>query len=279
MAEDNNNQNNQPPADPNNNQPPADGANNQPSTSGLPSDNQPQDFSGFELNDETKAKFKDGKLNGRFNNINEVLEKLKEAEDYKANNVRDQTNQQQTNQQEIDDAAALEATQATQQTTINEMLPQFIENNMELTADMEAKAVEVGIDIRDLKLGALELKDRVQKAHAVIGSSEEYNAMLAWGKENMTDSQKSAFDNDVTGGMSEYAIKGLHADYKAAGGVNAPRIAGETFTNSIKPYADRQELFKDREYLRSAAGKRDTAAKQRYNDRLKATSDAVIYGR
>ena len=57
----------------------------------LPSDNVAPDYSGFDLNDDVKGKFKDGKLNGRFGSINEVLEKLKEAEDFKAQTIREQT--------------------------------------------------------------------------------------------------------------------------------------------------------------------------------------------
>lgn len=251
--------------------------------SGLPSDNIPQDYSGFELNDEVKGKFKDGKLNGRFSSIDEVLNKLKEAEDFKANTIRDQQANNNTIDTETADIQAKEAAQATQVNTINEMLPAFIENGMNLTPEMEAKATEVGIDIRDLKLGALELKERITVAHNVVGGSETYNSMIAWGKENMSEAQMKAFDVGVTdSNISEYAIKGLYADFKAAGGSSTPnpRISGDSVNSlGVKPYATRRELYADKEYIDSAKGRRDTAAIKSYRARLNATPQDVVYGR
>lgn len=251
-------------------------------TSGLPSENQPLDTSGFEINDELKSKFKDGKLNGRFSNIQEVLDKLKETEDKYANTMRDvkQTEQQQTEEQ-IAEQRKVEL-QAVQTETINSLLPEFMSNGMQLTPEMEAKAVEVGIDIRDLKLGALEVKEKVTQAHSVVGGTEEYTAMLEWGKQTMTEAQKKAFDLNVTdSNLAEYAIKGLYADYKSAinAGHQPNRIEGQPVSATIKPYADRKELYKDREYLESAKGRRDTAAQKAYRARLNATPDSVIFGR
>jgi len=249
--------------------------------SGLPSDNKPLDISGFEINDELKAKFKDGKLNGRFSNIQEVLDKLKETEDKYANTVREvkQTEQQMTEEQLAEQQKAEQ--QTVQQETINSLLPEFMANGMQLTPEMEKAATEVGIDIRDLKLGALEFKEKVTAAHNVVGGTEEYSAMLEWGKANMSEAQMKAFDMNVTNpNLGEYAIKGLYADYKAAianGDTN--RIEGRPANNSIKPYADRKELYADRDYLQSAKGRRDTAAQKMYKARLNATSDSVIYGR
>lgn len=251
-------------------------------TNGLPSANHAEDFSGFELNDDVKAKFKDGKLNGRFGNITEVLDKLKEAEDFKANTIRDQkTNEQQTTKQATIEQQAAE-TQKLQQDTVMEMLPEFLKNNMQLTPEMEAKATATGIDLRDLKLGALEVKEKTQVAHGIVGSSDEYANMMTWGGENMTDAQKRAFDVDVMNSdISEYAIKGLHADYKKAmaNGGQVTRITGQHATSGLKPYATRQELFKDKAYIESSAGRRDTAAIKMYNDRKRITDNNVILGR
>lgn len=250
-------------------------------TSGLPSDNVADDYSGFDLNEDIKGKFKDGKLNGRFSNMNEVLEKLKEAEDFRANTIREQKNNEQTVEKTEAEKQALVEKQQVQNDAVQSMIPTFLENGMELTPEMEAKATEVGIDIRDLKLGALELKDKVTKAHNVVGGAEEYNAMIAWGHENMTDAQKKAFDKDVVNpDLGEYAIKGLYGDYKKAQSGNDTRIEGTShLRGSVKPYADRRELYKDRDYLSSARGRRDTAAKASYDARLKLTPDSVIFGR
>jgi len=58
--------------------------------SGLPSDQPPVEaYDGFALSDDQKALFKEGKLNGRFGSLDEVLVKLKEAEDFKSQYGRD----------------------------------------------------------------------------------------------------------------------------------------------------------------------------------------------
>ena len=204
---------------------------------------------------------------------------MKEAEDFKANTIREQTEQQKQQEQQQTEQQQQQQLVQTQQDTIMEMLPQFMENGMQLTPEMETQATEVGIDIRDLKLGALELKERLSNAHAVVGSADEYNAMLDWGKANMTDAQKAAFDKDVTGNMSEYAIKGLYSDYKTAvsqGDYTPQRIEGDGAPRGIRPYADRRELYKDRDYLKTAQGKRDGAARRNYEARLAATPDSVL---
>ena len=155
--------------------PPAEG--DVPSTSGLPSDTPPPaNLDGFQLSDEFIAEnFKDGKLKGRFESIEDVLTKLKEAEDFKANTIREQKNAE----QKPNDAEAQAQAQAKQQEAIAELMPQFIENGMELTDEMLQKAEEVGLDVRDVKLAAMEARERQTKAYDLVGGKENYDNMLA----------------------------------------------------------------------------------------------------
>ena len=247
-------------------------------TGGLPSEQ--QSFDGFALTDELKGKFKDGKLNGRFESMDDVLTKLKEAEDFRANTIRDAKANATTADANAAAAQAEADIQVTQQTTIMEMMPDFQANGYQLTQAMQDKAVAEGIDIRDLKLGAIEFKEKVQTAHGITGGAENYQAMLDWGSQNMTESQKQSFDKEVVSGMSEYAIKGLYLDFsKAQADGTAPentRIEGSTTVQGIKPYADRRELFKDRDYINSVRGRNDKAAQAHHRKRLNATSNDVL---
>lgn len=250
--------------------------------SGLPSDVKANEVNldGFTFTPEFIAEnFKDGKLKGRFGSVEEVLAKLKEAEDFKANAIREKTDAEKAQEQQQTEAQKQAQMAQAQQDTIMSLVPAFIENNMELTPEMETAATEAGIDLRDLKLGALELKERLNKAHSVVGGAEEYNAMLEWGKANMTDAQKAVFDKDVTGNMSEYAIKGLYADYQkaaSADGYMPERIEGDGTPRGLQPYRDRRELYADRDYLKTPAGKRDKAAQANYKRRLNITPDNVL---
>lgn len=245
--------------------------------SGLPSDNIEVDYTPFELSDDIKGRMKDGKINGRFGSVDEVLAKLKEAEDRAAGLISESTKSEKAKEQEAIDAKAKADAQVSKQQTIMDMIPEFQANGMQLTPEMEAKAVEAGLDVRDIKIGAMELKQNVEKAHAVVGGKEEYSNMMAWAKENIDDAQKVAFDKDVTGGMSEYAIKGLHSDYTAATKDGyVPRIEGSAAVKGIQPYADRRSLYKDKDYIMSPAGKRDTQAIKNYKARLRVTPNSVI---
>ncbi len=246
----------------------------------LPSGNVEQDFSGFDLSEDVKAKFKDSKLNGRFGSINEVLDKLKEAEDFKANTIRDQKTAE-TTDGEVADKAKTDADVAVKKVAVTkELIPEFMANGMKLTPEMETKATEAGIDIRDLKIGAMELRDATSQAHGLTGGRENYEAMRTWADGVLSDTQKASFDAALNSGMGEYAIKGLYAEFqKASDNGDVGRIEGQTVFTGVKPYADRKELFKDKRYVESAAGRRDTAAQKMYQARKRKTSDSVLFGR
>lgn len=242
-----------------------------PAPSGLPSE-QPssEDFAGFQMTDEVKAKFVNGKLFGKYDSFEDMFTKHKDLEDFKSNTVRAQKN--------LESAPPAVNTNA----VLQSLIPEFMQNGMVLTPEMEAKATEAKLDVRDLKIGALELRETTKKAYGIVGGEKEYSSMISWAKENMNDTQKVEFNKDLSGSMSEYAIRGLHAEFKDAVAKGTadrtPRIEGQPANKTIQPYADRRELFKDKEYIDSPRGKRDTVAVNAYRARLRATPNAVIYG-
>ena len=250
--------------------------------SGLPSDNSTTDYSGFDMSDSMKEKFKDGKLNGRFSSMDDVLEKLKEAEDFKAQTIREsKEGGQQQQQQQTQEQAQI--------AVVTELLPSFVENGMVLTPEMETKltdgitnATEKELAIYKFRDQARAIADRSNNAYAEVGGKDNYNAMQEWGKENLSDAEKKVFTSDVNGSpqASTIAIQWLNAKYQKAlaDGTVTPRIQGKPHVTGIKPYADRRELYKDKDYVESKAGQRDTVAIKRYRDRKRITPDAVIFG-
>jgi len=164
---------------------------------------------------------------------------------------------------------------------VNKMLPDFLANGMELTPEMEEKATELGVDIRDLKLGAIELRDKITAAHNIVGGQETYDSMIADMREVMSEAQQAEFDKAVTGGMSEWAIKGLYAEWKRGGQTpeGKGRIEGRVKGGSnAKPYENQHELLADLSYLRTK-GKNDKAAWAQHEKRKAATPDNIVYGR
>ncbi len=246
---------------------------------GLPSGQ--TDPANFQLSDEFLAEnVKDGRLMGRYNDIPSMMKGFQELEAKHANFVRDAKTIEGDAGKAAQEAADLAQSNQLKSDTITSMIPDFLAANMNLTPEMEAKAVEAGIDIRDLKLGAIEMRDRIGAAHSVVGGKQEYENMIAWGRENMDESQRAAFDKDVTSGMGEYAIKGLYSDFKNAGGVAPARITGSNAgTASMKGYATQGEMLQDRQYLSTRQGSQDKAARALHNKRMDLTSDAVIYNR
>lgn len=244
-------------------------------TGGLPSvqEENAVALENFQFTDEQVAKyFKNGKLQGRFDNIEGVLNTLKSVEDKYSNLVREQKAQ-----------ANAEPTIPAEE-VVAPLIDKFIANGMELTDEILAEAQEKGLDVRDVKLTAIEIKEQVAKAHAVVGGAEEYNAMIEWGKTNLTDAQKSEFDKGLKTSMSAYAIKGLYADYKAATSGNQEqsfnRLSGETANApSTGGYNSQAEIMKDRAYLNTPAGQRDKGAQMAHKAKLDRTPEYILYGR
>jgi hypothetical protein len=250
--------------------------------SGLPSE-QPtsETFDGFALTDDIKGKFKDGKLNGRFSSLDDVLAKLKEAEDFRANTIREQKEREAGTQNQQQEQVVKQELAQTQAALVQEMLPEFIKNGMQLNDEMIARAEEAKLDIRDLKIEAMEFKERANKAYSIVGGEENYKAMQKWAIETLPEEDRKAFTADVNNAkMSKFAIQGLYAEFeKAQSDGSYSRISGQPTTVGARPYADRRELYKDKEYVESPAGRRDTAAQKMYRTRLRMTPDSVIYGR
>lgn len=249
---------------------------------GLPSAVEEQEASleGFKITDELQQKyFKNGKFFGRFDNLEGMANALKSVEDKYANVMRKINSQP-------------EPTQATEQsepvdvaTTVKPLMDEFVSNGMELTDELLQKAVEQGFDVRDVKLAAIEMKEKVSHAYSLVGGKDEYEAMLAWGNANLSEKQKIAFDKDLASNAGEWAIKGLYAEYKSKSQSQSTqeqpqRIMGDGSTSAgIRPYATQQEILRDKAYLNSPKGKSDLKALETYNKRMAKTPDSVVFGR
>ncbi len=248
--------------------------------SGLPS-TQPSDnqFDGFAVNDDFKSKFKNGKLNGRFGSIDEVLLKLKEAEDYKSATISEQKKSV-TNQQQAQE------TQQVQDAKITELMPSFLENGMILTQDMEntltegLTGTEKELAIYKFRDGARNIADRTNSAYGVVGGKENYIQMQEWARNNLSAEHQRIFTNDVNGSneASLIAVEWLNDKYQQAvkDGLPVTRIEGQPHHSGITPYKDRRELFKDKKYIDSNRGRRDAGAIKEYKARLAITSNEVM---
>ena len=238
----------------------------------------------FQLNDEFVSKhFKNGKLYGRFDSLEAVLNTLHSVETKYSNVMRDikssdgqQAEGQQT-QQTQEPVNVIEVAQPA--------IAKFIENDFNfegLDNDINDIAQKAGVSVAEVKLAALEMKEQISKAYDVVGGKAEYQAMIEWGKANLNEAQRKDFDKALNSGMGEFAIKGLYQEFKASNPQQQSyrRIEGDASGNvGIRPYATSQELAKDREYLSTPQGRNDKAAKEAHARRLAITPESTIYGR
>ena len=239
---------------------------------------------GFEVTDEIKEKyFKNGKLFGRFENLEGMATALKSVEDKYANVMREVKSKPEgeTQPEQAEPVADTNDVLVKARPLIDE----YIQSGMELTDDIIAKAQAEGYDIRDIRLAAIDIKDKLNYAYNLVGGESEYKAMLEWGKANLDEKQQKAFDKDLATNAGEWAIKGLYAEYKSKIGSNEQpsteqRIMGDAQgAVGIRPYASQAEILKDKAYINSPKGKNDLKALELYNKRMSKTPDSVVFGR
>lgn len=257
--------------------PPADGG----KPSGLPSDKASAVTLNFELTDTVKEKYvtTDGKLLGKYDNLEQLAEAHKHLQDKHAQYVDDVKKQT----SEITSEVETDVQNAKKMETIKTLIPKFLEANLELTPEIEEALTQDGLDIRDIKLGAIELRDKIRSAHETVGGKENYESMMAWASTALSDTEKSAFDQDVMSVNSRFAIKGLYNEFQEANKdgeqPESGRIVGNSTVKGVRPYESQTEILVDKRYLNTAAGKRDAAAKAKYTARLAITPEEVWKGR
>lgn len=106
------------------------------------------------------------------------------------------------------------------------------------------------------------------KLVGTVGGRENYDAMAAWARENLDESERQAFDAVVTSGnegQAAFAIQGLYARFTAAEGQAPSRtIHGASRGPSVAPFRSMQEAVaavKDPRYAKDPAYRADVQAR------------------
>jgi len=245
--------------------------------SGLPSETETSEGISFEINPED---IKDGKFQGRWKNPNEMAEYIKSLEDKHADLNRDIKNKEKKTDEDISTIASEVKQKELQDQTIKELLPTFLENDMVVTDEMKEKLIATGLSEQDIKLGAYELKEAIDKNASYVGGKENYDVIMNYHAENMTDEEKIAFNHSIQDPKNSKALMiGLQTLYERS--INNPesqekdRVRGNSpaNTNTIKPYESKAELLRDKAYVDSRRA--SSADKARFKARLRATPENV----
>ena len=226
-----------------------------------------------------------GKLYGRFDTPAEALEHFRAQEVTHTNKMRELKDGQKAQEQETQTQQEQREAEQTRNAKVNELVPAFITNGMQLNDEMISALEETGISKAEIELGAYKGREATTTAFNTVGGEDNYKSMLAWAGENLDAETKTSFDNDISAMMSgksqvgSLAIEGLYARFEKAGGQAAPqsqeRISGGQQSAPERGYASQKEMLADK---RAAEGSRDPGALQRYQRKLGKTSDQVIFG-
>lgn len=244
--------------------------------SGLPSDNKPPETS-FEVKPEDLT---DGKFQGKWANPQEMADYIKSMEDKHSELNRKIKDGEKQTDEEIAAIAAEAQQEELKETTVKELLPEFLNNGMVVTDEMKAKLLETGLTEQDIKLGAYEMKEALDKNASYVGGKENYDIIMNYHAQNMTDEEKVAFNHSIQDPKnSEALMVGLQAIYERNSGkepdaTSQDRVRGNPVqNNAIKPYETKADLLRDKRYADSRVA--SSADKARFRARLKATPENV----
>ena len=247
--------------------------------SGLPSDNQPIDEGSisFEIKPED---LQDGKFAGKWETPQQMADHIKSIEDKYANLKRDVTTQEKQTDEEIATTAAEIQKKELQNNTVKELLPEFLDNGMVITDAMKDKLIETGLTEQDIKLGAYEFKEAIDKNASYVGGKENYDVIMDYHASNMSDDDKRAFNYSIQDPNNSQALMvGLQTMYERAQSANPDsvkqdRVRGNPVqNNAIQPYASKQELLRDKKYADSRVA--SVSDKAKFKARLAATPENV----
>lgn len=247
----------------------------EPPATNLPSDPAPATFS---VNPED---LQDGKFGGKWSSPTEMADYIKNIEDKHANLVRDIANNTKQTDEEIATAAEQTKQKQKQDATIRELAPAFIENGMVVTDEIKAALLETGLTEMEIKVGAYELKEALDKNASYVGGQENYDIIMEYHAQNMTPEEKVAFNHSIQNpNHSQALMVGLQTMYEkslAESGDEQPsgdRFRGDNINSvGIKPYESKSELLKDKRYADSRSA--SSADKEKYRQRLAVTPDKV----
>lgn len=116
-------------------------------------------------------------------------------------------------------------------------------------------------DLVDNYIKGQEISQRqeLNSMYDLVGGEEAYKSMTSWASENMDQDELDAFNNAVQGDLStaKLAIKGMHAQYNAAGGeAQQPTLFQGGKAPSVGGYGSLYEMKEDMKDPRYKAGDR-----------------------
>jgi len=105
-----------------------------------------------------------------------------------------------------------------------------------------------------------------------VGGEANYEAMAEWAVENISEEELATYNDLVESGsidQARMAVRGLFAQFKAAGGKAPQLVQGATSGSSVKPFNSAAQVT---EAMRDPRYKNDPAYRQTVEQRLAVTT-------
>ena len=110
--------------------------------------------------------------------------------------------------------------------------------------------------------------DMNNQVYSSVGGKEAYDTMLDWAKENLPETDISAFNTSVETGdpnLVKFAVQGLYARYRSEAGGNEPQLTqgavNETSGGSFQSAAELTAAMRDPRYANDPAYRKNVANK------------------
>ncbi len=227
----------------------------------------PDMFNG--MSDEWKEQnLKDGKLFGKFDSVDAMAKSYQKLNDERAQNG-----------QQAKDAEAQQTAANAKAEASNTVLTDIASNGFNISEDNFKAMEDAGVSRIETENMAYKMERAANQAYATAGGKEQYDSLVSWGNENLTQSEKDMFmsktvgDNFSLKDTSTMAIEWLQMKM-----ANAPaqkqdnsRINGQTTPNqTIQGYASKKEYNEDYNYIRN--NPKDTNAQRMYEKKMSMTN-------
>ena len=221
-------------------------------------------------------KGEDGLVAGKYKNIDALIKSLehsqsklaelqgeKQSETAKANNA-EKADVRATEVHAVEDAG----------------VKAYLEGGRNMTAEMVAEIEAGGGNATSVELKAIKAGQHIDKMTALVGGEDTFYQMITEMAEGKTDAQKEAWLRTINDpSLSEYAVKGLHAEWLDKTGQRAPvkngRFAGKAANvGSVKPFNSQGEVL-----AAAARARKDSGFRAEYEARKNMTPDGILFNR
>lgn len=215
-----------------------------------------------------------GLVAGKYKNIDAMAKSLEHAE---AKLVELQAEKQSSTAKSKNEAKAAESAKAISDAE-HAGMKKYMESGRQMTPEIAAEVEAAGGNVTAVELKAIKASQHMDKITSMVGGEDTFNTMITDMSEGKTQSQKDAWLRAVSDPtMSEYAVKGLHAEWLEKTGQRATptRISGKPANqSSVKPFTTQSEITQA-----SARARNDRGFRAEYEARKRVTPDSVFFSR